>query len=86
MTSEFSNTMRAMQGAITGARAMLSDALTVERIQRAAAGHIRSEDTVTAALREVDASLKVLQDAYQQAASEFATVHPIRPTRNDVNA
>ena len=74
--SEFANTLRAMAGAVQGARLALLDELTVEQIQRHARGQARSDETVSAALRAVDKILRGMQEAYEEQEASFRATAP----------
>lgn len=69
--SEFANTMRAMQGAIEGAQQELTKPATVDMVQRFAAAHIRSEDTVKATLHAVNVVLENLRTTYEAEAARY---------------
>lgn len=74
--SEFANTMRAMQGAIEGAQQELAKPETVDMIQRVAARHVRSEDTVKATLTAVQTLLENLRVTYEAEAARYRSKDP----------
>lgn len=66
--SEMDNALSAMANSVAGVRIHLADDAIMHRIERAAARHIRSDDTVRATMAEVQ---RVLAE-YEQAIRDLS--------------
>jgi hypothetical protein len=70
-------TLNASINALVAVQAMLADPLHVEQIERAAAGHIRSDATVKAALESVSMRVGWLLDGYRsQLPADTSATRP----------